>query len=99
MEQLLECLLAKMDTNQAKTEANLREMTASQELLKEEMLVKMETNQERMEANHDNMDAKVDANQEKPGQMPIMRSLRSFEVLSFHGWISTKPEQRPFKKK
>jgi TATA-binding protein-associated factor Taf7 len=47
-------MLADIRTNQSKADANLKEIRASQELLKEEMLAKMEakidTNQEKMEA-------------------------------------------------
>jgi hypothetical protein len=67
VEQMMTCLLAdirtnweEMKTDQAKIEANLREMRAGQELLKEEMLAKMETSQEWMEANQEKMDAKMD---------------------------------------
>jgi hypothetical protein len=35
IQQILECLLVKMDANQAKTDPTLREMRAGQELLKE----------------------------------------------------------------
>jgi hypothetical protein len=48
MEQMKACLLAEMKTNQAKTNANLMEMRASQELLKEEMLAKLDGHHERM---------------------------------------------------
>jgi hypothetical protein len=34
----------------------------------------------------------------KPGQMPIMRSLKSFEVVWPPRWTSTKQGQRQFKK-
>jgi hypothetical protein len=47
MEQILEHLLAKMDANQAKMDTNIREMRASQELLKEEMLSKLDAHYER----------------------------------------------------
>jgi uncharacterized coiled-coil protein SlyX len=69
MEQMMACLLdeikAEIRTNQAKTVAYLRQMIASQELLKEEMLAKMETNKERMEANQEKVDAKLDAHHER----------------------------------
>jgi hypothetical protein len=41
MEQTIECPLAKMDSNQAKTDPNVREIVG-QELLKEEMLARLE---------------------------------------------------------
>jgi hypothetical protein len=44
-EQMMARLLPEMESNQAKTNANLKEMKAGQELLKEEMLAKMEANQ------------------------------------------------------
>jgi hypothetical protein len=50
MQQMIERLLAKMDTNQAKMDATLRKLRAGQGLLKEEMLAKMEANQEKMDA-------------------------------------------------
>jgi hypothetical protein len=62
MEQMMARLLAKIKAgiriNQAKTDANLRDMGADQELLKEEILAKMETDQEMMEAHHERMMAK-----------------------------------------
>jgi hypothetical protein len=48
MEQILECLLAKLEANQANTDATLKELKASQEHLKEEMLVKLDAHYERM---------------------------------------------------
>jgi hypothetical protein len=47
------CLLDEMKMNQAKTNANPKEMRTDQNLLKEEMLAKMDTNQERMDAKLD----------------------------------------------
>jgi hypothetical protein len=44
MEQMMACPLAKMRINQGKTDANLKEIRANQELLKEEMLAKMGPN-------------------------------------------------------
>jgi hypothetical protein len=43
MEQILERLLAKMNVMQERTEANLREMKASQEHLKEEIMAGLKT--------------------------------------------------------
>jgi endo-alpha-1,4-polygalactosaminidase (GH114 family) len=58
----MERLLAKMEANQAKTDANLKEM-------KEEMTARLEamiqTNQERMEVNQGNMMAKLDAHHDR----------------------------------
>jgi N-formylglutamate amidohydrolase len=69
MEKMMECLLdnikAEIRTNQEKTDANLRQMTAGQELLKEEMLAKMETDKVRMEAKQEKLDAKLDAHHER----------------------------------
>jgi RecA-family ATPase len=67
-------------TDQVKTEANLREMRSSKELLKEQMLAKIEISQERMEANQEKLDAKTDANQEKM-QARIDGNNEMFEVL------------------
>jgi hypothetical protein len=62
-------LLAEMESNQAKADTNLKEMRASQELLKEEMLAKMESNQERMDAklhaHHERRMARMDSQLEK----------------------------------
>jgi hypothetical protein len=49
-------LEAAMRNNQAKADANLKEM-------REEVLSKVETNQEMMEADQEKIDAKIDASQ------------------------------------
>jgi hypothetical protein len=53
MEEMMACLLAEMKINQAKTNANLKEMRVSQKLLKEEMLAKLNGHHERMMARMD----------------------------------------------
>lgn len=80
---MMACLLTEIRTNQAKADANLKEMmeeiTASQELLKKEMLAKLNAHHERMtarmEAVVDGFDKRLDkmdttvleANEEKIG--------------------------------
>jgi hypothetical protein len=49
-----------MNTNQAKTDATLREMRAGQELLKEEMLAKLDVHHERMMAGMDSQLEKME---------------------------------------
>jgi hypothetical protein len=57
-----------IQNNQEKMDANLMEIRAGQEHLKEEMLTKMETNRERMDAkidtNQENIEARIEANNE-----------------------------------
>jgi hypothetical protein len=50
MARLLAEIKAEIRSNKAKTDANLKEMRASQELLKQKNVAKMENNQEEMEA-------------------------------------------------
>jgi hypothetical protein len=66
-ERMMARLLAEIRNKQAKADANLREMRAGQELLKEEMLAKMETYQERMEVHHERVMAKMDSRIETMG--------------------------------
>jgi hypothetical protein len=69
MEEMMACLLAKMKpeirTNQAKADDNLKEMmedmTASQELLKEEMLAKLNAHHKRVMARMDSQLEKMEA--------------------------------------
>jgi hypothetical protein len=68
-----------MKTKRDKMNANLKEMIAGQQLLKEEMLAKMKDNQERM-------DARINANNEM---------FEVLEILSSPGWIYTKRGKYP----
>jgi hypothetical protein len=61
MQQMMECLLAKIDANQAKTEAIIREFRADQEPLKEEILAKLDVHHERMMARMDSQLEKMEA--------------------------------------
>jgi hypothetical protein len=64
MQQMMERLLAKMDTNQAEIRTNQAKTDASLREMREVMLAKMETSQERMDAkidpHHERMMAKMD---------------------------------------
>jgi hypothetical protein len=61
IQQMMECLLAKMDGNQAEMEATIRELRAHHEPLKEEMLAKLDANHERMMAKMDSQPEKMKA--------------------------------------
>jgi hypothetical protein len=65
MEEMMAGLLGIIKSEIRTNHANLRQMVASQELLKQEMLAKMETNKERIEANQEKLDAKLDAHHER----------------------------------
>jgi hypothetical protein len=88
MEILTGCLASQME---AKTDINLKKMKAE---IKTNQAKTDPTLREMKEELIKRLEAQIELKYK-----PIMRSFKSFKLLSSSGLISTKPGQRPFKKK